>query len=73
MTPGQPGVAHVTLPVDSCELLGADNLVHGRWGKHDVTVRLPHAHRPARGEALAVALPAQRLHFFDPATGKRVN
>jgi sn-glycerol 3-phosphate transport system ATP-binding protein len=73
MTPGQPGVGHVTLPVDSCELLGADNLVHGRWGRHDVTVRLPHAHRPARGEALEVALPAQRLHFFDPATGKRVN
>ncbi|TDN67721.1 sn-glycerol-3-phosphate import ATP-binding protein UgpC [Paraburkholderia sp. BL10I2N1] len=73
MTPGQPGVAHVTLPVDSCELLGADNLVHGRWGKHDVTVRLPHAHRPARGEALEVALPAQRLHFFDPSTGKRIN
>jgi len=65
--------AHVTLTVDSCELLGADNLAHGRWGKHDVAVRLPHEHRPGRGEALEVALPAHRLHIFDPATGLRVN
>ena len=73
MTPGQPDAAHVTLTVDSCELLGADNLVHGRWGKHDVTARLPHAHRPANGEALQVRLPAQHLHFFDPASGQRAN
>ncbi|MCX4165846.1 MULTISPECIES: sn-glycerol-3-phosphate import ATP-binding protein UgpC [Paraburkholderia] len=73
MTPGQPGAAHTTLTVDSCELLGADNLAHGRWGKHDVTARLPHTHRPAAGEALQVALPAQHLHFFDPASGQRAN
>jgi sn-glycerol 3-phosphate transport system ATP-binding protein len=72
MLPGQPS-AHASLTVDSCELLGADNLAHGRWGKHDVAARLPHEHRPARGEALEVALPAHRLHFFDPATGLRVN
>jgi len=70
MTP-QPGVAQASLPVDSCELLGADNLAHGRWGNHDVAVRLPHADRPARGTALGAALPAHRLHFFDPETGKR--
>ncbi|MCS6488995.1 sn-glycerol-3-phosphate import ATP-binding protein UgpC [Burkholderia thailandensis] len=70
MTP-LPGAALATLTVDSCELLGADNFAHGRWGAHDVAVRLPHAMRPARGETLPVALPAQHLHFFDPATGKR--
>lgn len=70
MTPrsGQP---RAELLVESCELLGADNLAHGRWGAHDVTVRLPHAHRPVRGEVLFAALPAEHLHFFDPATGKR--
>jgi sn-glycerol 3-phosphate transport system ATP-binding protein len=73
MSPGHADGSHATLSVDSCELLGADNLAHGRWGKHDVTVRLPHAHRPARGEALQVALPAAHLHFFDPATGRRAN
>ncbi len=73
MTPGQADASHATLTVDSCELLGADNLAHGRWGKHDVTVRLPHTHRPAAAEALQVALPAQHLHFFDASTGRRVN
>jgi sn-glycerol 3-phosphate transport system ATP-binding protein len=73
MSPGQADAPQATLTVDSCELLGADNLAHGRWGKHDVTVRLPHAHRPAAGEALHVALPAQHLHFFDPASGRRAN
>jgi sn-glycerol 3-phosphate transport system ATP-binding protein len=73
MSPGQADAPHATLTVDSCELLGADNLAHGRWGKHDVTVRLPHAHRPAAGEALQVALPARHLHFFDSTSGRRVN
>src|SRR6202795_4851391 len=72
MLPGQQS-AHATLTVNSCELLGADNLAHGRWGKHDVAARLLHEHRPARGEALELPLPAHRLHFFNPATGLRVN
>jgi sn-glycerol 3-phosphate transport system ATP-binding protein len=70
MTP-QSAAARAALVVESCELLGADNLAHGRWGAHDVVVRLPHAERPARGEKLPVALPVQHLHFFDPATGRR--
>jgi len=74
MTPGLASDASsATLAVDSCELLGADNLAHGRWGKHDVTVRLPHGHRPHAGERLSVALPAAQLHFFDEETGRRLN
>jgi sn-glycerol 3-phosphate transport system ATP-binding protein len=38
-----------------------------------VAARLPHAHRPEVGSALPVAVPAQHLHFFDPATGLRAN
>jgi sn-glycerol 3-phosphate transport system ATP-binding protein len=72
MTP-QPGVPAVTLGVETCELLGADNLAHGRFGDHDVAVRLPSAHRPESGERLEVALPPQHLHFFDPATGLRAS
>ncbi|KMZ13257.1 Glycerol-3-phosphate ABC transporter, ATP-binding protein UgpC [Candidatus Burkholderia humilis] len=49
MTPGIDNAATATLDVDSAELLGADNLAHGKWGKHDVAARLPHAHRPERG------------------------
>jgi sn-glycerol 3-phosphate transport system ATP-binding protein len=70
MTP-RAGCEQVSLAVESCELLGADNLAHGRWGAHDVTVRLAHADRPRNGEIIPVALPREHLHFFDPATGKR--
>jgi sn-glycerol 3-phosphate transport system ATP-binding protein len=73
MTPGIDNAESVTLDVDSAELLGADNLAHGRWGKHDVAARLPHEHRPRRGERLNVSLPARHLHFFDPSTGLRAN
>ncbi|WP_176055362.1 sn-glycerol-3-phosphate import ATP-binding protein UgpC [Paraburkholderia caribensis] len=74
MTPSSDaGAATAALAVDSCELLGADNLAHGRWGKHDVTVRLPHGHRPQAGERLQVALPGQHVHFFDEESGRRLN
>ncbi|ALL63933.1 glycerol 3-phosphate ABC transporter ATP-binding protein [Paraburkholderia caribensis MBA4] len=74
MTPSSDaGAATAALAVDSCELLGADNLAHGRWGKHDVTVRLPHGHRPQAGERLQVALPARHVHFFDEENGRRLN
>lgn len=72
MSPEHAG-ERATLVVDSCELLGADNLAHGRWGNHDVAVRLPHEHRPGTGESLQIALPANRLHVFDTATGARIN
>ncbi|KND61033.1 Glycerol-3-phosphate ABC transporter, ATP-binding protein UgpC [Candidatus Burkholderia verschuerenii] len=73
MMPGHVDAPRATLDVNSAELLGADNLAHGRWGKHDVAVRLPHEHRPQRGERLEASLPARHLHFFDPTTGLRAN
>ncbi|MDR5737349.1 MULTISPECIES: sn-glycerol-3-phosphate import ATP-binding protein UgpC [unclassified Caballeronia] len=73
LTPGSHEATQAVLDVDSAELLGADNLAHGKWGKHDVAARLPHAHRPVRGEKLAVSVPARHLHLFDPATGLRAN
>lgn len=51
MTPGADAAASVTLDVDSAELLGADNLAHGKWGKHDVAARLPHEHRRSAASA----------------------
>jgi len=66
------GAPSITLTVESCELLGADNLAHGRWGEQDVVWRLPAAHRPQAGERVAVAWRAQHLHFFDSSSGQRV-
>ncbi|WP_347558967.1 sn-glycerol-3-phosphate import ATP-binding protein UgpC [Robbsia sp. KACC 23696] len=61
-----------TLPVDVCERTGADNLARGRWGGHDIAVRLPHDVTPAPGELLPVTLPAHRLHFFDADSTRRI-
>ena len=62
----------VTLPVDVCERTGADNLARGRWGGHDIAVRLPHDVVPAPGDLLPVTLPAHYLHFFDVDNRRRL-
>ncbi|RQH05293.1 sn-glycerol-3-phosphate import ATP-binding protein UgpC [Paraburkholderia dinghuensis] len=68
-----PNAQSIALTVDSCELLGADNLAHGRFGEQEIVVRLPATHRPRAGERMEVTLPSQQLHFFDSATGLRVS
>jgi sn-glycerol 3-phosphate transport system ATP-binding protein len=65
-------VAQVGLPVDICELLGADNLVHGRWGEQSVVVRLPHQARPNAGDSIALTIPPSRMHVFDKESGRRI-
>lgn len=62
----------IGLEVITLEQLGADNLVHGRWGESDVVVRLPHDDRPAIGSVLNLQCPATAWHFFDPHSGSRV-
>ncbi|CAB3777724.1 sn-glycerol-3-phosphate import ATP-binding protein UgpC [Paraburkholderia caffeinitolerans] len=71
MTPaaGRPSLA---VDVETCELLGADNLAHGRFGNQEIVWRLPAAHRPQPGERVDVAWLQQHLHFFDSKTGLRV-
>lgn len=32
--------------MDTLEILGADNLAHGRWGEQKLVVRLAHQERP---------------------------
>ncbi|AKM46592.1 Glycerol-3-phosphate ABC transporter, ATP-binding protein UgpC [Edwardsiella anguillarum] len=61
-----------TLTIDTLELLGADNLAHGRWGDQGVTVRLPYQAVPAIGSVLQLVLPQDNLHFFEPSDGRRI-
>ncbi|MFX0588452.1 TOBE domain-containing protein, partial [Glaesserella parasuis] len=42
----------IPLLMDTLEILGADNLAHGRWGEQKLVVRLPHQQRPAAGSTL---------------------
>ncbi|WP_455818469.1 sn-glycerol-3-phosphate import ATP-binding protein UgpC [Pseudomonas cerasi] len=62
----------IPLVVDTLEMLGADNLAHGRWGKNKLVVRLPHSVRPEMGSTLWLHLPPQSLHFFD-SNGQRID
>ena len=62
----------VPLPLDTLEMLGADNLAHGRWAQQSVVVRLAHQERPQPGSTLWLHLPENHLHFFDGETGQRL-
>jgi sn-glycerol 3-phosphate transport system ATP-binding protein len=62
----------IHLTVDHVELLGADTLVHGRSGGIALTVRLPDVHRIEKHATIAVSVPPEKLHLFDPDTKKRI-
>lgn len=62
----------VPLVMDTLEMLGADNLAHGRWGDQKMVVRLAHQERPKAGSTLWLHLPENHLHLFDGETGQRV-
>jgi sn-glycerol 3-phosphate transport system ATP-binding protein len=64
----------VDLRVDHVELLGADTLVHGHFGKDQtmLTVRLPDVHHFEKHTALSISIPPQKLHLFDKEDGSRI-
>lgn len=53
-------------------MLGADNLVNGRWANQKVVLRLGHQERPQPGTTLWGHLPEEHLHFFDIENGQRL-
>jgi sn-glycerol 3-phosphate transport system ATP-binding protein len=59
--------------VELVEMLGAERLVHGRLGEQGFTVRIDGMDRPpAAGQTVALAMLPERLHWYDPATKRRV-
>jgi sn-glycerol 3-phosphate transport system ATP-binding protein len=59
--------------VELVEMLGAERLVHGRVGDVPLTVRVDAAaSAPQAGQTLDVGAAPEHLHWFDPATGRRV-
>ena len=65
------------LHVEAVEMLGAERLVYGRWAHSQtdelVIVRTEESHAvPALGSTLHVTPRAHKLHYFDAATGKRL-
>jgi sn-glycerol 3-phosphate transport system ATP-binding protein len=62
------------LLVDVIELLGADTIIHGKFGTEgrDLTARLEGAQRIRSGDELAFTVAPDKLHLFDPDTKKRI-
>ncbi len=67
------GVAH--LSVELIEQLGADTLVHGRFGsdRTDLTVRLPGVSSLEPGAHLPLAVAPAHQHLYDPDSGARLD
>ena len=68
------GPGTVRLSVNQVELLGADTLVHGRIGPDGtaLTVRLNDVHRIEKHATVDLRVPPEKLHLFDPETGRRI-
>jgi sn-glycerol 3-phosphate transport system ATP-binding protein len=62
-----------SLTVDTVELLGAERLVHARLGPETLTLRLDASlPAPAPGSTFHATPRAERLHWFDAQTQKRI-
>jgi len=62
-----------SLTVDTVELLGAERLVHARLGQETLTLRLDASlSAPEPGSTFHATPRAERLHWFDAQTQKRI-
>jgi len=68
-----PEGGQLSAPVYSMELLGDATLVSVRIGAALVSVRAPKDFRIGIGAPLQVAIPSDRIHLFDNATGARLS
>ena len=68
------GPADARVSVDVIEELGADTIIHGKFGDDgaDLTVRLQGYRDAKTGGEIAVRVTPEHIHVFDTATGKRL-
>jgi sn-glycerol 3-phosphate transport system ATP-binding protein len=75
LEPCAAAAAMLTIDVDLIEPLGADIIVYGHLGNGEnarVAARLP-ADATAQAGTLALRYAPQHVHWFDPASGKRID
>jgi sn-glycerol 3-phosphate transport system ATP-binding protein len=61
------------LTADTVELLGAERLVHARLGDEILTLRLDESVSPPQpGQSFSVTPRADRVHWFDAHSQKRI-
>ncbi len=61
------------LKVEMLEMLGAERLVYGRLGGANFTLRIDAVMQPPKhGDTVYLQVDAKQLHWYDPASGRRV-
>ncbi len=61
------------MQVEMVEMLGAERIVYGLLGGELVMVRVDGTHVPPKvGESVRLRIAAEHLHWFDAASGKRI-
>ena len=70
----EPGDGALTLRTGVVEELGADTLIHGRLGSGgaEITARVSGERVVRPGDEVLVSIESERLHLFDPESGKRL-
>ncbi|WKX26610.1 sn-glycerol-3-phosphate import ATP-binding protein UgpC [Tatumella ptyseos] len=63
----------IIIEVDAVEMLGADNIIHGKMGSQPLVIRAAQSICPKVGELIRVTLPADALHYFDTTSGQRLD
>jgi len=66
------GTAHVVLAIDVVEPLGGETLVYGRSAGHEIVARCATRRLPEPGAEIGFRFQLDRLHFFDPRSGRAV-
>jgi sn-glycerol 3-phosphate transport system ATP-binding protein len=56
----------------AADYLGADTILSARIGRQTLLVRVPGRYRVAEGEAAKLRWPEDKTHFFEAASGRRV-
>jgi len=67
------GGGNLPMLVETVEMLGAEHLIHGVVAGHGVVVRAGPRENPAPGTTLQLGFKPDAVHWFDAATGMRVD
>ncbi|CAN5661121.1 sn-glycerol-3-phosphate ABC transporter ATP-binding protein UgpC [soil metagenome] len=66
------GGATAEARLELAESLGNEVFVYARAGEQDIVARVPPQQTPPLGSPITLAFDMEKVHFFDPATGKRI-
>jgi multiple sugar transport system ATP-binding protein len=69
---GGSGVVRIPAKVDVVEYLGHEELLHTQADGHEIVALVPSDKRVRVNDAIEFAVPADKLHLFDPETEERV-